>query len=252
MATDNPNTIQPPADQPNRFDDDDPENLTPTSSRKMQTAGQVDIEDKKTELLRDARNEARFYIELLAHLVTVLYHVDCFEKVADLSNAAFVDRLRPMTRSFADGRLQRMAWPIGEPNRIHGPSIKGGKFDLDGGATRLIDYWLKSVRSQIASREGQSEEHVNPHLSDNHSMSGSSYTSLPIPEDKEDWNLLMMYVPCKFDNPNGLSSMLDEWCAVKKVVLGTPDCLTDKDKNLRLKIGKRGAEAVARLSRRGA
>jgi hypothetical protein len=156
------------------------------------------------------------------------YHVRCFEDLVDFSQAAYIDRILPVTRYNARMR------------GLKGTSVADGNYLLDGGAERLVLEWKSSMGKLIDKRDEVPIEPMDPDLNDLLRKSGSaSYrpkivdgmsrhefinlsTKLaPIEsdgvEDQEEWNLFERYLSMTFDDiedlnePHSLSDMLSEW-----------------------------------------
>ncbi|KAK7956358.1 uncharacterized protein PG986_005580 [Apiospora aurea] len=312
MPADSPNTSPGPVDQRKRSGNGDLEEREPKRSRKTESSGesqpsdQAAIESMRSKLLKHSqKNNALFYIESPASSnskcrfdgcqsnireegfrVAVVkencrsplyYHVDCFEKIADFSKTEYVNRLQPMDRGEWHSRLQRMAHDPSTQLRFGAMGLMDGNTCLDSGASILIYHWIRSMRSLIARRNGDPEEHIDPHLLDILYKSGSSsfkptkpdgmddsrydrliHNFAPIEsdgvDDKKEWNLFEQYVPCKFEDfedlnrTDSLSSMLAAWSLDKVLVLYSPDRLTDEGKELREAIGEKGTRAIKRLT----
>jgi hypothetical protein len=73
---------------------------------------------------------------------TDLYHVSCFEEIADFSEVPFVRRVSPVMRSTFTFR------------GIKAFSILNGKYLVDGGAERLVLHWMLERSRQIEERNG--------------------------------------------------------------------------------------------------
>ncbi|OBT83815.1 hypothetical protein VE02_05512 [Pseudogymnoascus sp. 03VT05] len=70
------------------------------------------------------------------------YHVGCFEKIADFSQADFVDRVQPVTRN---------TWSF---RNLNSSSVLDGNYLLDAGAERLTISWKEAVKKLINERDG--------------------------------------------------------------------------------------------------
>lgn len=163
-------------------------------------------------------------------LLADFYHVKCFEKLVDLSKTEFLRRVEPLTRANCFARGLRMT------------AISSGNYLLDGGAERLVVYWVDSMRRLVAERDGIERKPCDVVLMDLLNRAGSaSYTpkqpnnmsdseyfklrhSLATiesdgPEDKDEWNLIDQLVPLTFDGlddlkeTHSLSAMLRAWRA---------------------------------------
>lgn len=78
------------------------------------------------------------------------YHVACFEKIADLSQADFLDRILPMTRAFFHLR------------NLKANNIADGDYLCDEGAERLILEWKVQRGKWIDKRDGVEQETMDP------------------------------------------------------------------------------------------
>lgn len=161
------------------------------------------------------------------------YHVRCFEELVDFSEAAYLDRVTPITRNTVKLR------------GVKGTSIADGNYLLDGGAERLILEWKTSMGRLMDIRDGKPIEPLDREFNDLLRKSGSasytpkiiegmtdfefinlSHTLAPIEsdgvDDQEEWNLFHEYLPSKFQalddlkEPYSLSAMLGHW-AIDKV-----------------------------------
>jgi hypothetical protein len=156
------------------------------------------------------------------------YHVRCFEDLVDFSQAEYLDRIQPVTRSSANMR------------GLKGSSIADGNYLVDGGAEKLILEWKTSMGKLIDIRDGVPIEPMDPDFNDLLRKSGSasykpkivtgmsrqeflnlSMSLAPIEsdgvEDQEEWNLFGEYLPMTFDDvedlkeAHSLSDMLSLW-----------------------------------------
>lgn len=154
--------------------------------------------------------------------------MQCFEDLVDFSQAAYLDRIQPVTRRTASMR------------GLKGTSVADGNYLVDGGAERLVLEWKTSMGKLIDRRDGVSIEPMDPDFNDLLRKSGSasykpkiidgmsrheffniSMKLAPIEsdgvEDQEEWNLFEHYLPMTFDDLEGLndrhslSDMLSLW-----------------------------------------
>jgi hypothetical protein len=159
---------------------------------------------------------------------TDFYHVRCFEKLVDFSQAAYLDRITPVTRNTA--RLRG----------LKGTTIADGNYLLDGGAERLVLEWKVSMGRLMSRRDGVPDEPLEPdfdallHKSGSASYQPKKITNMtdfeyfqlahslaPIEsdgaEDQEEWNLFEQYLPLQFEDledlneRHSLSNMLSLW-----------------------------------------
>ncbi|KFZ07678.1 hypothetical protein V502_09824 [Pseudogymnoascus sp. VKM F-4520 (FW-2644)] len=174
------------------------------------------------------------------------YHVGCFEKIADFSQADFLDRVQPLNRNM---------WPF---RNLKSSSMLDGNYLLDAGAERLTIAWKLAVGKLINERDGvETKDDSSSALRDLLSMAGSSkYVPQEVPdvetferrllsstlapnesdgpEDIEEWNLFDEYLVVRDDdqeslkNRHTLGMTLFLW--KDHVVLATSNNLTDRDK----------------------
>lgn len=156
------------------------------------------------------------------------YHISCFEKIADFSQAAFLGRINPVTRGTFSLR------------GVRGTSVLDGNYLVDGGAERLILQWKVTRGRHIDERDGviQDGEPLAQNFADLLSKAGlpgfqpqfvdgmtqHEFINLTTilapnesdgPEDPEVWNLfdefLTVQEPTSLDDRHSLSKMLTAW-----------------------------------------
>lgn len=156
------------------------------------------------------------------------YHIHCFEKIADFSQADFLDRVQPLTRNSMQFR------------HLKSSSILDGNYLVDAGAERLTLEWRVTLEKLIDKRDGVQIEPTDVAFNDLLRKSGSSKyvpqrvpnmstfeymllidTLAPIesdgPEDAEEWNLFEEYLAVADDDQEGLknrhslSETLETW-----------------------------------------
>jgi hypothetical protein len=166
-------------------------------------------------------------------LPTDYYHIHCFEKIADFSQADFLDRVSPLTRNFIQLRnLQSAA------------GVLDGNYLVDAGAERLVLEWKVTVGRLIDKRDGVEIESWDDPASkpfyDLLKKSGSakyvpqqvpnmstfefillSGTLAPIesdgPEDEDEWDLFEQFLAVADDEDDelkvrySLSKTLGDW-----------------------------------------
>ncbi|KAF8859944.1 hypothetical protein BDZ45DRAFT_688807 [Acephala macrosclerotiorum] len=192
------------------------------------------------------------------------YHVHCFEKIADFSQAEYLDRVQPLTRNVTKLR------------NLKGTSILDGNYLLDAGAERLCLEWKITVGALIDKRDGvEVTETMDPDFNDLLRKSGSAkyvpkmypgmttfeymlLTSTLAPfesdgmEDEEEWNLFEEFLTVSGDRSedledrHSLSDMLEDWR--KEVILATSDNLTEHGKELKGKMSPKAIRAIERLA----
>ncbi|KAJ5865867.1 hypothetical protein N7534_000420 [Penicillium rubens] len=160
-----------------------------------------------------------------------LYHIHCFEKLADFTHADFLDRIQPLTRQ---------TWKL---RGLNTGSVLDGNYLVPGGVERLVLEWKVTHGKWIDKRDGvcdesEEEKHVYADfLALLHNAGSSKYkqlimpTGLPHdkyynllvtlapyesngPDDTEEWNLFDTYLDSTvkaFNNPHDLSTMLQRW-----------------------------------------
>lgn len=190
------------------------------------------------------------------------YHVECFEKLADFSQTAFLKQLQPLTRRTWIAR------------GLKSTSISRGNYLLDGGAERLALYWINSMQRLIAERDEVEREAYDPEFEDLLTKAGSGsfvlpkrpehmpifeylnlcHTLAPIesdgPEDDNEWNLIEEYVPLEFDSlddlneTESLSLMLKTWRFDR--IMASQE--SQKGKEVQEQLGEKAVRAIRRLS----
>lgn len=163
------------------------------------------------------------------YLFLDFYHIACFEKIADLSKADFLDRISPVTRSTYDIR------------NIKGSSILDGSYLCAGAVERLVLQWKVQRGAWIDESEGkevESLEEFMPNLYELLQNAGSSKFKAPRsipgmamheyillittlapyesdgPEDTDEWNLFDTFLSKdqeSWRDPHDLSKMLTMW-----------------------------------------
>ncbi|KAH1545494.1 hypothetical protein KXX57_004575 [Aspergillus fumigatus] len=160
-----------------------------------------------------------------------LYHIHCFEKLADFTQADFLDRIQPLTRQ---------TWKL---RGLNAGSVLDGNYLVPGGVERLVLEWKVTHGKWIDKRDGvydESEDEKRVHadffallrkagsseykqLMKPTGLSFDEYYNLlgPLapyesdgPHDTEEWNLFDTYLDSTvkaLDNPHDLSTMLQRW-----------------------------------------
>lgn len=161
-------------------------------------------------------------------MIIDFYHISCFEKIADLSQSAFLDRINPVTRySF-------------KLRGVRGASILDGNYLVNGGAERLILEWKVTRGRHIDERDGvaRNDSPLAQNFADLLSRAGlpgfrpqivngmTEHEFLYLttilapnetdgPEDRDAWNLFDEFLtaqdPASLDNRHDLSEMLMAW-----------------------------------------
>ncbi|KAH6885235.1 hypothetical protein B0T10DRAFT_576901 [Thelonectria olida] len=194
-----------------------------------------------------------------------LYHISCFEEIADFSQLPFHQRVHPITRSTFSARGVKVT------------SILDGNYLVDGGAERLILQWIDERRQQIRERDGE-VDNARPmaqNLVDLFNMAGTpgfrgekpvrmgefEYQNLLGPlapnecdglEDLEVWNLFDEYLstrrPGSLENRHDLSEMLQKWSKDTFLANKKEDNLNDEERQETAKLGPKAIRALRRLS----
>ncbi|KKK15096.1 hypothetical protein AOCH_005601 [Aspergillus ochraceoroseus] len=157
------------------------------------------------------------------------YHIRCFEKIADFSQADFLDRVQPLTRN---------TWEL---RGLKASSVRDGSYIVPGGVERLILEWKVTRGMWIDKRDGVYDErayYIDEGFDDLLHKAGSS-TYIPRgrpagldlyehyalsqllapnesdgPQDQQEWNLFAHYLDFTvktLSNPHELSMMLQRW-----------------------------------------
>jgi len=152
-----------------------------------------------------------------------LYHVRCFEKIADLSKPDNLRRIEPVTRFNARLRFVQEALPGQDQN-----------FLCDGAVEVLINAWKDQRARWIHQREGQEIESIvdddivqhnagSPELSASGASPGMTEQDYSLlldpyesdgPDDIQEWNLFDTFLIAKeasLDDRRDLSRMLKKW-----------------------------------------
>ncbi|PVH67545.1 hypothetical protein DL98DRAFT_523281 [Cadophora sp. DSE1049] len=194
------------------------------------------------------------------------YHVHCFEKIADFSQADFLDRVQPLTRNLT--RLRN----------LESSSFLDGNYLLDAGAERLSLEWKVTVGGLIDKRDGVESETMDSRHSAFNDLLRKSGSSNYIPQmvpgmsefefillsctlapiegdgsgDSEEWNLFEEYLAVAdnheedLNNRHSLSETLEAWG--HDVVLATSDNLTEKGKKQKEGLSSKAIRAIKRLA----
>lgn len=173
----------------------------------------------------------RYDADHMLHLFAGLYHIHCFEKLADFTQADFLDRIQPLTRQ---------TWKL---RGLNAGSVLDGNYLVPGGVERLVLEWKVTHGKWIDKRDGvydESEDEKRVHadffallrkagsseykqLMKPTGLSFDEYYNLlgPLapyesdgPHDTEEWNLFDTYLDSTvkaLDNPHDLSTMLQRW-----------------------------------------
>lgn len=162
-------------------------------------------------------------------LSSALYHIDCFEKIADFSRVEFLDRIQPLTRNTLKFRDVKIG------------SILDGNYLVSGGVERLVLEWKVTHGKWADKRDGlynESKDKLAPDFDSLLRQAGSAlYQGSKAPDgmgqfeyynlittlapnesdgqdDTSEWNLFNEYLdPAAqaLDNPHDLSAMLRRW-----------------------------------------
>ncbi|BCR88962.1 uncharacterized protein ACHE_50160A [Aspergillus chevalieri] len=194
------------------------------------------------------------------------YHIQCFEKIADFSQADFLDRIQPLTRH---------NWKL---RGLKAGSILDGNYLVPGGVERLVAEWKVTLGRWIDKRDGVYDESKDRLSTDFDALlrkAGSAgYQNQEMPQcmewfeynilsshlapyesdgpgDSEEWNLFAAYLdktPEALGKPHTLSTMLQHWendlaLAGKKELE-----LDEAQRKARHQLGDKAVRALKRLS----
>ncbi|KFZ16086.1 hypothetical protein V501_02401 [Pseudogymnoascus sp. VKM F-4519 (FW-2642)] len=199
------------------------------------------------------------------HQSSDFYHVVCFEKIADFSQADFVDQVEPVTRN---------TWSF---RNLNSSSVLDGNYLLDAGAERLTISWKEAVKKLIDERDGvETKDDWSAAVRDLLDNAGSSkYVTQEIPDanafqlrllrsrlapnesdgpdDTEEWNLFDEYLAPRDDDQKSLEdrhtlgATLFLWR--DHVVLATSNNPTEKDKKrIEQELTPKAIRAIKRLA----
>jgi hypothetical protein len=173
----------------------------------------------------------RYDVYHITNLFAGLYHIHCFEKLADFTHADFLDQIQPLTRQ---------TWKL---RGINAGSVLDGNYLVPGGVERLVLEWKVTHGKWIDKRDGvcdESEEekrvyadflallrkagsskykqHMKPTGLPHDKYHNLLVTLAPYesdgPDDTEEWNLFDTYLDSTvkaFNDPHDLSTMLQRW-----------------------------------------
>ncbi|KAH9984551.1 hypothetical protein F4779DRAFT_612288 [Xylariaceae sp. FL0662B] len=156
-------------------------------------------------------------------------------------------------------------------------SISDGTYFLDGGAEKLVLYWMDSMRRLIFQRDGIERKLDDPELVDLIYKAGSAAFSPKRPkgvsdreyinlclrlapiesdgvDDEDEWNLIDEFTPLEFDDiedlkeTDSLSTMLRLWHTDRTLVCIEENRLTEHGKESKSQIGEKASRAIRRLS----
>ena len=152
----------------------------------------------------------------------------CFENIADLSDADFLDRISPVTR--ATYRIRN----------LQANNILDGNYLCDGAVERLVLEWKVQRGKWIDEQKGEDQEPMDPAFNNLLQKAGSS-SYVPVTrqsisgmdiheyhllsdtlapfesdgqDDKEEWNLFETYLnddKASLEDRHDLSNMLLAW-----------------------------------------
>ncbi|KAI9928440.1 hypothetical protein MW887_002485 [Aspergillus wentii] len=155
-----------------------------------------------------------------------LYHLPCFEQIADFSQIPFLDQVQPLTRN---------NWGL---RGLNASAILDGNYMLPGGVERLVLEWKVTRGKWIDIRDGNYKESrmdadfdallhkaglaeysgklTKPPKMGEYEYHNLLYTLAPYESDGvgEEWNLFESYLDATegaVDNPCDLSGMLGRW-----------------------------------------
>ncbi|RDW90058.1 uncharacterized protein DSM5745_01833 [Aspergillus mulundensis] len=201
-----------------------------------------------------------------------LYHIQCFEKIADFAQTDFLDRVLPMTGT--NWRLRGMSLT----------SMGDGNYSLPGAVERLVPQWVSTRKRLIEKRDGLYDEAEQKEWENEHAdlmalmlKAGSSeYKAQPAripsgvdeatyrllseelapnesdgPGDTQEWNLFKTYINPTVEalnDPHDLSRMLLSWCNDMALISKDDNDLDEQDKAAKVRIGDKGIRGLKRLA----
>ncbi|KAK6810757.1 hypothetical protein RU639_013521 [Aspergillus parasiticus] len=197
---------------------------------------------------------------------TDYYHIYCFEKIADFSQADFLDRIQPLTRN---------TWKL--RGLKAGNVVLSGIYLVPGGVERLVLQWKVTLGKWMDKRDGVYDESDRlseefeallrkagsaeyPNLARPEGMSFFEYQNLlshlaPYESDgsgdTEEWNLFTAYLDSTaeaLDKPHSLSTMLQHWQNDAALAGKEGRELDEAAKEARHQLGKKAVRALQRLS----
>lgn len=160
--------------------------------------------------------------------MSALYHIECFEEIADFSKVEFLGRLQPLTRNTVKYRNLNIG------------SVLDGNYLVSGGVERLVLEWKVTHGKWADKRDGLYDEsrRLPADFDSLLRQAGSAvYQCSKIPDgmdrikyynlittlapnesdgqdDTSEWNLFSEYLDPAveaLDNPHDLSAMLRRW-----------------------------------------
>ncbi|KAJ5779443.1 hypothetical protein N7457_007163 [Penicillium paradoxum] len=204
---------------------------------------------------------------------TFLYHIECFERIADFTQLAFIQRVLPVTRN---------TWKY---RNLNVGGILDGNYFVSAGVERLIQEWREVHAMWAAKRDDcydETQDVLPANLDALLYQSGSAVNQEPKkpgrmkeyeylllrtmlapnesdgPEDPSEWNLFSEYIDSAaeaLDNPHDLSTMLQRWqtdvlnlCILKKLAKEDESELDDSQVETKHALGEKPMRALRRLS----
>lgn len=118
-------------------------------------------------------------------LVLEMYHVHCFEPLANWESEKYISRLIPVTRLTHDAR---------------GVDIAKGLYLLDGGAKRLVTIWADRMDARRCKKEGKTV--VEP-IYKLFGIAGATKVpdKIQVLSDREKWALERSLFPSQWERP---------------------------------------------------
>ncbi|KAJ5185673.1 hypothetical protein N7491_006457 [Penicillium cf. griseofulvum] len=195
-----------------------------------------------------------------------LYHIVCFEKIADFSRVEFLDRLQPLTRNTFRYRGVKVG------------GILDGNYLVSGGVERLVLEWKVTHGKWADERDGlydESEDRLPADFDSLLRQAGSAvyqgskppdgmdqfeYCNLLTtlapnesegPDDKSEWNLFKEYLDSSaqaLNSPHDLSSMLQRWQNDVYLARVEEDRLNEVQLKAKHALGEKAIRALERLS----
>ncbi|CAP91151.1 hypothetical protein E8E15_000361 [Penicillium rubens] len=262
-----PNPGDPPADSPPQIQPLFFIEMAPDSRRGAKCKLPTCDENIMPGELRLAMNPAMIYGGWSKSSAS-LYHIHCFEKLADFTHADFLDQIQPLTRQ---------TWKL---RGINAGSVLDGNYLVPGGVERLVLEWKVTHGKWIDKRDGvcdESEEekrvyadflallrkagsskykqHMKPTGLPHDKYHNLLVTLAPYesdgPDDTEEWNLFDTYLDSTvkaFNDPHDLSTMLQRWHEDVALVSKDVDGLDERGRAAKARLGAKAIRALKRLS----
>ncbi|KAK2734313.1 hypothetical protein FQN57_001718 [Myotisia sp. PD_48] len=194
------------------------------------------------------------------------YHIRCFEKIVDFSQAGISALVQPLTRN---------SWKV---RGLKAGTILDGNYLVPGGLERLVLEWKATRGEWIDKRDGVYDEEGNRLDPDFEALlrnaGSSAYQKQTKPEgmpqseyynllfklapyesngpgDTEEWNLFATYLDSSAEalhNPHDLSTMLERWENDTMLAINKEEDLDEVERAAKSRLGGKAIRALQRLS----